>query len=289
MTNEEIVAQIVQGGNRQELMLLLWQQNEALIAQTLRRFRGAGEFEDMVQNAYIGLDTAVRKYNPAAGVLFMTYATYWIRQAVQKQLDDTGNALRLPSHLRGKLAAYRKEVEALEAKLGHRPTQSEVTTFTDYTPEQAAKLEAAAAMQVQSLDAPMPGTEDSLTLAECLPDGRDDMQAIESRLFEEQRAKTLWGLVDALPGKQPGVMKARYGEALTVAQAADANGISREECRTEERRALRSLSSGKARKQLYPFYEDIAGKAMQGTGVGTFRHSWTSATERTALQLYGRG
>ena len=79
MTNEQLVIRIKAGIDVANNMLQLWQQNQGYITSIAKRFQGYEDKEDLMQQGYIGLCNAVDGYNPDEGVLFLTYAGFWIR------------------------------------------------------------------------------------------------------------------------------------------------------------------------------------------------------------------
>ena len=111
---------------------------------------------------------------------------------------------------------------------------------------------------------------------------------IQSNTIEELRA-VLWGTVDTLPEKQAETIRMRYQQSRTLKQIGEELGCSVEMARTHERKALRELRKPSRAKKLKPFFPEadrqrIYSRAISGTGLTSFEHSWTSATERAALQ-----
>ena len=288
MTNEELIEQIAAGGDRQQLMGALWQQNLGLIHRLVKRYAGLSEYDDLMQTAYIGLDKAVRHYEAAAGVAFNTVAGFWIKQALQRYLANCGSTVRLPVYLQQRIYAYKQEKAVLSAALGREPDSVMLCRRLSLTPEQL-KIVQVAARGSTSLDKPIAQEDgEAARLGDILPDSNDSYAALHDRLFNEQLARDLWGAVDALPGKQPEIIRARYQNGLTVEAAGQQSGISKTEARREERRALDALGRGKNRRKLSPFYEQIRSAAMRGCGVERFNTTWTSSTEREALRQWER-
>ncbi len=108
MSNEELVQQIQQGIDIKGNMEQLYIQNKGLIYATIKRYRYACqsdynslpiiEMDELMNEAYFGLVKAVENYNPNQGILFMSYAPNWIRQAVKRYLDNCGRTIRVPVH-----------------------------------------------------------------------------------------------------------------------------------------------------------------------------------------------
>ena len=121
MSNEEIV-RLIQAGNN-SLMGLLYEQNKPLIIQIARRICG-GDTEDAMQDAYFGLYAAAQGYDTAAGALFMTYAAYHIRTAINR-----GRSVikRVPEWVRIRAYRINKAQEELTHRLGRSPTMTEIS------------------------------------------------------------------------------------------------------------------------------------------------------------------
>ena len=288
MSNEEIIAAINAGGNRQQLMGELWQQNKGLIYKIANQYSGLSEFDDLTQTGFLGLDAAARHYDASAGANFATYAVFWIKQAMQRYLDNCGTVVRLPVKMREKVSQYQKAREELTRELGREPNIGKLCRKLRIYPEALEDIQKAASMTAAaSLDKPI-DTGDSTggTLEELTPDRRNDIADAENRLYHEQLAHDLWDCVDSLPDKQPDVLRARYQQGATLEQTAELTGISKENARCQERRALNALRYGKNRARLSPYYDEIRSAAMRGVGVERFRTTWTSATEYTAMRLW---
>lgn len=143
---------------------------------------------------------------------------------------------------------------------------------------------------VKSLDAPIKGAEgeEDTTLGELAAFAADPCQEVLDRLEQEELCSVLWQCVDSLPGKQLDVIRSRYKGNMTMKQCGQFCGISEAEARKQQLKALRSLRTGKNAKLLYPFVledERIYSGALIGNGVERFNHTWTSSTERVAMEL----
>ena len=143
---------------------------------------------------------------------------------------------------------------------------------------------------LRSLDAPVmgiDGTEDT-TVGELVAVAGNQEEDILDRMEKESLCRTLWRCVDSLPGIQPDVIRSRYGQNLTIKGCGDACGITAAEARKQHDKALRNLRSGENGKLLRPFLPDdaqIYSSALIGNGWERFNQTWTSSTERVALEL----
>lgn len=97
MTNEELVALIQAGVDVQENMAQLYQQNRRFITKIALPYSNTCELEDLVQEAYFGLEKAAKKFEPDRGFKFLTYAENWIRQVIHRYCQNNGNLMCNPN------------------------------------------------------------------------------------------------------------------------------------------------------------------------------------------------
>ena len=134
---------------------------------------------------------------------------------------------------------------------------------------------------VASLDKVRIEGEDECTLNEVLPDDNDCMEAVEDNIYRDALKKTIWKAVDELPDEQSRVIHERYELNKDLKEIA---GMTWGRAAFLEQSALSALRSGKTGRTLRPFY-DIYKGALRGNGIGTFRRTNTSSTERIAIAL----
>lgn len=286
-TNEELVESINAGGDRQQLMLELWLQNQGLLRMCVKKYSSYAEYDDLMQTAYLGLDAAVRHYDASKGAAFSTVLCHWVKQELGRYLENHRTAVRIPSYMRQRILAYKRAKTVLASRLGRKPYPIEIRWYLSITPEELEEVKAAAELEtVLSADKPIPQDDgDEGTLLNIIPDHRDDMAEAEERIYQEELAHDLWGAVDTLPGRQGAVLRARYQEGVTFAELAGRYGVTGNAIRQTERQALRTLGHGKQTGKIYPYYENICARSMHGTGFTSFARTFTSATEREAIRL----
>lgn len=285
MTNEQLAIHIQAGIDTTENMAQLWQQNQGIIGKLAGKYSHLAEEEDLKQEGYFGLWEAARRYNPKEGAKFITYASHWIRQKMVRYIHNNGT-VRIPVHENERLMQYNKLCNAYLAELNRMPSWHEISRYLGISIKQARQLQKDAGMaEIGSLDSPVAGAED-IVLGNSIASNEDIESIILDKLDTQRLKETLWPLVDALPGKQPEVIRARYQEGRTLEDVGREMGVTGNMVRQIQATALRELRKPSRAEQLRPFLDEVIySKGIRGGGVRRFHETWTSSTEREALKL----
>ena len=158
------MSEIRNGFSVTDNMQSLYEKNLPLIRSFIKPYTAYEPMEDLLQESYFGLWEAVHHYETAENVLFMTYARFWIKQAVIRYIEKCGSVVRYPSHARQKMTRYKKTVHVLGQELGRTPTDKEIADRMGISIELLPELRVWMQGAV-SLDTPITN-DDSLTLAD---------------------------------------------------------------------------------------------------------------------------
>lgn len=282
-SNEQLVIRIKAGIDVADNMLQLWLQNQGYITSIAKRLQGYEDKEDLMQQGYIGLCNAVDGYNPDEGVLFLTYAGFWIRQSMQRYIEDCGSVVRISVHCRNRIREYEKFCRTFELYYGRKPTDGEIQLYLGISKEKLKDIRKAAQMSnIGSMDVHV-GNDEECSMYDLLPGEESPEDGIIEKLQQEQLRDTLWNVVDDLPGQQSAVIRMRYQDGKTLKEAGDAVGLTVEQARQQQNKALREL---RGNRELWALrYGDTYNRALKGNGVANFNRTWTSSTEYAALKL----
>ena len=237
----ELAKQVAAGNEAAKQRMV--ESNLRLVVMLARRYQGRGlPLGDLIAEGNLGLIRAVEKFRWDRGTRFSTYATWWIRQAVQRALANQARLIRLPVHVEAQLGKVRRMRERLTQERGQPPELAEVAAALGLSVKDLEALEEASKMPL-SLETSVGGEGEGVQLKDVVPD-RDELDAAAVSNLLRQQAD-LRELLDDLPPKERTILFDRFGlgsEApMTLESIGQRMGVTRERVRQIEAAALQKL------------------------------------------------
>jgi len=215
--------------------------NLRLVVNVAKQFMGRGmSFLDLIEEGNLGLIRAVEKFSHRKGCRFSTYATWWIRQTINRALINQGRTVRVPVHVVDLTKKYFRTVQDLAHKLEREPAPAEVAGVMGISSDQVERI-LLSSRRTYKLDAESPGDERSLL--EKVAD--TEAEAPYATAYLLVKYGRLAELMKRLSERERDVLRMRFGldghEQLTLKSTGEKLGITRERVRQIEKEALQKL------------------------------------------------
>lgn len=228
--------------------------NLRFVVSVAKKYQNQGvSLADLINEGNLGLIRAAHKFDETRGIKFISYAVWWIRQAILQALAEQSRIVRVPLNRAGTLHRIGKRSSALLQELGREPTVQEIAEGMDITEEEVAKTLSISQAHL-SLDAPLTPGEDN-KLLDYLPDtqklGPDD------ETFEHALTDSIGEVLRSLKDREARILKLYFGlenqEPMTLEEIGSLMGITRERVRQIKEKALARLRHVTRAKSLESF------------------------------------
>jgi RNA polymerase primary sigma factor len=217
--------------------------NLRLVVSVARKYQGHGlSLGDLVQEGMLGLIRAAEKFDWRRGFKFSTYATLWIRQSIQRGLENSSRTIRLPVHIAQRERKINRAERELATKLGREPTEDEIAEAVELPVDQVIEIRKAA-RPLTSLDQPI-GDDGETSFGDLIT---SEQPAVEDEVVADAGTSAVQQAVSQLPERERNVVELRFGlrgeEPTPLRETGRRLGISAERVRQIEEEALERLAA----------------------------------------------
>lgn len=261
--SNDTLVKLIQEGNKQARQDICIK-NEGLVrkyANAYYRYLGNNlDYEDLMQAGFLGLLIATEKYKFEKDSSFSTYAVFWIKQAISRQIYDEGYRIRIPVHMMEKIARMTRLDNKYGAEcMDYRQRIQRIAQEMEITEDDVEKL-----IEIKhqflgsvSLDTPI-GEEEESTIGEFIPE--DEENDVESIVIKNALSSLLASLLSTLPPKEEKILRMRFGfydgKPRTLEEIGKEFGVTRERIRQIEEKAIRKLRHPSRIKKIKAFLQD---------------------------------
>jgi RNA polymerase sigma factor (sigma-70 family) len=234
-----------QNGDREARDLMI-QSNLGLVIQVAKRFLGRGiPFEDLIEDGNIGLMKAVEKFQPSKGFRFSTYATWWIRQAIERAILNSARLIRIPIHISESMFKISKASKNLEKENGYEPNTDDIAEYIGINSDKVEKIYGSIA-SITSLDYSLSQNEDdqNMSLNNVVREDEERTSPYEI-LNKIETINLLNNWLFSLKENERKIITLRYGlnyeKPMTLHQIAGIFNLTKERIRQIESKAMGKL------------------------------------------------
>jgi RNA polymerase primary sigma factor len=246
---EKEIGRLIQQGDKTAIKKLV-EANLRFVVSYVKRYRGMGlGMLDLINEGNLGLIEAAKRYDPNRNVRFISYAVWWIRQAVIHALTQSARIYNLPQKLSDQISMMKKKISELKAELGREPTREEVARSMEIGEEDVEDLEILAEKGVS--------LSDRLSDSELEVEGKIGDTAspsVEYQIVKSSIQHQIRDILEALDEKEAVVLKLRFGldddRPQTLQEIGTRLNLTRERIRQIEQKAMRKLARSHNLQQL---------------------------------------
>jgi len=246
---EKKAGQLILKGDKNSLRRLI-EANLRFVVSYVKKYKGMGlSFLDLINEGNLGLIEAAKRFNPKRNVRFISYAVWWIRQAIVHALTQYSRIYHVPQRLSNQISQMRKKKAQIKAELGREPTREEIAQSMGIAVEDVEDLELLEEKNISLSDR---YSNDELEVEDKISD--DISPPVEYQVVKASLQKQIREMLEELDEKEAIVLKLRFGldddQPRTLQEIGKMLKVTRERIRQIERKAMRKLSRSHKLEQL---------------------------------------
>lgn len=283
MSNEQLAVYLKEHPEDTARLELLYMKNRGFLYKYIKRFFPCEEIEDLMQESYFSMIKAIRGYDESKGK-FLTYWGWHLRQHLTRYTYSYSGVGVNTNELINK---YNRTITELE-ELGEIPTDTRIAHKMGVSVEKVQELAKLQKSRVNiSTDKEV---NEGTALLDLQADKKQDVEStVLDAMEKEELKRDIWECVERLPEKHAEVIIRHYKNQEQYKDIAEDLKVSYQQVTQRKIEAFRKMrEDARTVRQLRPYIDNIRGEALKGNGVGRFKVTWTSSTERVALQRLER-
>jgi RNA polymerase primary sigma factor len=250
---EQTLGKRARSGDETAFRKLIESNLRFVVAMAKKYARSGYPLHELINEGNMGLIEAASRFDPDRGVRFITYASWWIRQAILAAIAHHGQVFSLPPKLKHELYRFETKVAHLTQELGHRPSVEEISKQLDMKETEVRGMMEGVPTEV-SLSNPI-GEDHDLKLEDLIED--ETITPVDEALIATSFHEQLEDLLGQLDAKERHIVERRFGlhdqEPQTLAEIGEDMHLSRERIRQLEERALQKLRRSRRARQLLTY------------------------------------
>ena len=279
MNNEELALYLKDNPTDKARLELLYMKNIGFMRKYIKKYFPCEETEDLLQESYFAMLKAIKGYDESKGK-FLTYLGWYLRNHFTRYVYSYSGIGFSTNELINKYNRINIELE----EQGIIPTVRVMAYKMGVSVQKVQEIEKLRASRVSaSTDKEI---NDGFTLLDAKADKNTNVEnQVLDKLQQEQLKKDIWECVERLPREQADIIIKHYKEQQQYKEIAEELQISYKALMQKKNAAfIKMRRDGRTLRKLRPYIEDIRSAALQGNGVGRYKTTWTSSTERIILQ-----
>lgn len=279
MNNEELAIYLKEHPTDKARLELLYMNNYGFIRKYIKRYFPCEDIEDLMQESYFAMIKSINGYDVEKGK-FLTYLGFYLREHLQRYIYSYSGLGCSTNELLNKYNKTIKNIEKSDEIVTIERIADKMHVSVKKVRELAELNESRKAISTDKI------IGEDLTLLDAVIDYSTDVEKQVVDAFEkEQLKKDIWECVERLPREQANILIKHYQEQERYKDIAEDLQVSYQSLMQKKDKALRKMRKDEyTLKKLQPYIDDIRSVALQGNGVGTFKRTGMSSTERVAIK-----